>query len=521
MTRLHLQSIATENKIDTAFVFTGISQYAPLPVPYEFSAQFENKAAILKWNIFIHNNIYVAWEIERSENGKTFSPVTTEPYVHLYSPENQNPEYTFKYDTLPANGKEYHYRIRGISSFGEKGSWSAIVKGKGIETIENTPNIKQHNITKGKVTVEWEFPKEYEHTINGFKILRADNHNGKFTELNTKLKPSERKYTDTKPLQTGYYKIAAYKQPGMEKQSFPYLVQLTDSIPPGKPVGLSGTVDTLGVVTLTWKANPEKDIYGYRVFRSVSGKDEFSQRTHRPVSTTTFTDTISTKDLNASIFYKIMAVDQRQNQSEFSNIVEIIKPDNTPPSIPVITAIEPSEGKIKLTWINSTSPDVARHEVFRKKTSDSIWTKIHEIPVPKKVNTEFEYIDTTPEATDSQYKIKAVDKSGNISESFPSIDIKSLKSNQNESVKKIRQQIDRETGRLRLTWQLPGKEIKYIKIYRKTGNQPYSVYATLEGNLSAFEDYKLKTGETYVYAVKLIFVDATVSGFSEEVKVNF
>ena len=48
-------------------------------------------------------------------------------------------------------------------------------------------------------------------------------------------------------------------------------------------------------------------------------------------------DTINSQDLNASVYYRIAAVDQRQNQSELSQPLEILKPDKTAPSVPVIT----------------------------------------------------------------------------------------------------------------------------------------------------------------------------------------
>ena len=116
-----------------------------------------------------------------------------------------------------------------------------------------------------------------------------------FTEIQTKIKSGDRTFTDKKPLGTNYYKVVAYRDSTAQKLSYPYLVQLTDNTPPVKPQELSGMVDSMGIVRLNWFPNPDEDIYGYRIFRSASGNDEFSQRTHRPIADTFYIDTIISK----------------------------------------------------------------------------------------------------------------------------------------------------------------------------------------------------------------------------------
>lgn len=506
---------------DTAFVFTGIKDFSPLPKPIELSAEFGDHTAILSWNSFAQNNIYIAWEVERSNNGKDFQVLTIDPQVSVMPSDEANPEYTYKYDSLPQNNKEYYYRIRGISSFGETGPWSELTSGKGVEAIKATPNITGHEIIKEKVLLNWEFPSEMETAISGFKVLRSTNHKTGFEELRAKLKPSDRSFTDKKPLGTNYYKVLAYRDSTAKKSSYPHMVQLTDNTPPVKPKGLTGLVDSLGIVRLNWQPNPDEDIYGYRVFRSASGNDEFSQRTHRPIADTFYIDTISKKDLNASVFYKIVAIDLRQNQSEFSAVAELLKPDDIPPSIPVFTQTQATNEGILLTWINSTSTDVSKHVVYRFFKGDSSWVELTEMPY-KKGNGESSYTDSECSTSKSnQYKVVAVDKSGNISEPSISIAIQGLRNTKRPGLQKINKEIDYETGKINLSWQLPNNPVKLIKVYRKTNEKEYTLFETLEGDKTVFEDYGMKVGEFYAYRFKLIYKDGSVSEFTNEIKIEY
>ncbi len=507
---------------DTAYTFTGISEFQKLPAPVEFTSEFGDKLVKLGWNTLAQNNIYIAWEIERSEDkGKHFKSLSEDVIVPFFKGSGSKNEYTFKFDSLQQNGKEYHYRIRGISSFGERGPWSEIIKGKGIETIKANANITSHQSDKKGVLLQWIFPAEEEGNISGFRILRSDNHSVGFEDISGRLKPAKRNFLDKKPLGTGYYKVMVYLDTIAQKLSFPYLVQLTDSIPPHRPIGLAGVADSLGVVNLSWQANSEPDIYGYRIFRSASGNDEFTQLTTSPIPDAFYSDTLNKKDLNNAVFYKIVALDHRQNQSEFSDVTRVAKVDLIPPSMPVITQTKVAKEGVILEWINSTSKDLVKHEVFRKLKSDTTWTKIAEVPLKKKA-PKSNYTDIEAPSTHIvMYKVVAVDQNKNSSEPSFSVEIKALSSRKNLSLQKLSKQVDYEKGSLVISWEQPTKEVMHYKVYRKTKTEAYVLYETLDGSQTSFEDYHLKLGDYCAYRIKVVYKDGSVSGFSKEVEVQF
>ncbi|TVR85869.1 MAG: hypothetical protein EA411_12085 [Saprospirales bacterium] len=127
------------------------------------------------------------------------------------------------------------------------------------------------------------------------------------------LSPDSSQFLDEDPLTDGYYKIGLEDVNGNSALSNPYMVQLTDTIPPDIPTGLSGTIDKNGVVSLELDANQEEDIYGYRLMRSDHPDGDFMQIASRVIRDTTFYDYINLKDLNRYVYYLTLSVDNRHS----------------------------------------------------------------------------------------------------------------------------------------------------------------------------------------------------------------
>src|SRR5690606_31469474 len=114
-------------------------------------------------------------------------------------------------------------------------------------------------------------------------------------------------------------------------RSFPYLVQIADDTPPAIPGEIHGEIDSTGTVVLQWKANADADLLGYRVFRSNSPSDDPIEVTTRILSENTFLDTVKVRVLNREVYYRVVAVDQNYNTSEYSARIVLHRPDIIPP----------------------------------------------------------------------------------------------------------------------------------------------------------------------------------------------
>ncbi len=366
-------------EIQEGGVFVGLQDYEELPRPMDLAVIFFDGKSMLSWNYAIHNQIYNSYFIERSMDGVRFERLNDLPLTTLNNSEKTDPLRMFYTDSI-TNGKTYYYRIRGKTPFGEVSPVSEVVLGSGEKQLAYVPHITSKYYEDDKtVLLEWEFMEEGNDLITGFELNRSDNVDGPYKVVVKNIPPETRKVRYDSLMPTNYMTITALGKNGSSRTSFPALVQPVDSVPPHKPKGFHGLVDSLGVVTLSWEANTDEDILGYRIFKGHNKNEEYSQITVSPHQAIIYYDSVSVKNLNSKVYYQLIAVDQRFNMSEPSEVLEIKKPDFIKPTQPVFKSYEIKEGKVHLTWANSSSEDVVKHQIYRREKDSVGWVLIYEI----------------------------------------------------------------------------------------------------------------------------------------------
>lgn len=504
-------------KYDTGYIYTGPDEYRPLPKPTELKASFGDKMVLLTWIKEGVERYYNGFYIEKSQdNGKTFTTVNQKPFVNPEHEMSDRYRFYFFIDSLHENNRKYIYRVYGHSPFGEKGPISDTISGKGIDNIKDNPHITQKEIiNQQQVKIQWEFPSDKAGIIDGFRIVRSHLDTKDFQLISGNLPVECRTFTDTLPLSVNYYKVVAFKEGGAATFSLPVLVQMPDSIPPLPPTGLVAYADTSGRVILRWSRNREPDIYGYRIYRGNSKKEEFSQLTVSPVIDTVFYDFVNLKTLSKHIYYQVLALDNRQNYSKFSPVLEVERPDIVPPVAPLITGLENTTKGIVLQWANSTSGDVIRHIIYRSDNHRKLW-----FPCAEFRDSTQSFTDTlTTSDSVYSYKIRAMDKSGNFSDYSRTVTAKKLLSNSKNLT--IRYKVDRERNLIFLYWNAPQQQVKSFTIYRKSGNGILSMFANVDGNQLSYTDSALEFNHTYTYGIKICYSNGSVSKLSELVIVSF
>ena len=544
--RVHVPVPPNLIKADTGTAYIGVDDFAPLPKPVELEGQFGDKSVLLVWNQLYYQRIYAAYYVERSEDGKNYQITTEQPYVAIQrdTAGAVPTRYLTAVDSLPQNDKTYYFRIRGLTPFAELGPPSdSVIIGQGRGKNELDVVLQKPRLTQQRVQLTWKFDPKYQGKIQGFKVMKAPKAKGSYRALHGGILPAtQRTFTDSVSSGASYYQVQAIglatnqaKTP-VATASFPHLVQLPDSIPPDTPIQLVGKVDTTGVVTLSWSPPQAQDVKGYHIFRSEGAKDEFTRINVVLASDTTYRDSINLQTLNPRIYYKIQAVDYYFNPSELSAILELKRPDKTPPLPPSFVSAVATDSALVLRFQASASPDVARHLLYRTPWGQDQWqlqanftrldtAALKPIQDTALHQTHYEFVEQDlPTGTKYQYTLMAVDSSG--LESPPSRPVTGQIINRGlyPAVKGIEVTKNQDKQWVQLAWQYAQKpNVKTFRVYRAEGDAPLRLYQmyTLKSSQATFRDTQVSSGRWYSYRIQALAPDGTISQFSKAIRVKF
>jgi fibronectin type 3 domain-containing protein len=490
-----------------------------LPRPLEFTASFKGSNVLLQWNRWLHRGTYTAYVVERAVRGGDFVRLHEEPLVTLAAEEQRELRHQYATDSVPHDGKEYVYRIRGLTPFGELGPPSEEASGRATLDPDDTPHITSAE-SRDNVRIEllWEYPVEAEPGLKGFDVRRSGGPGTPYQTLLAKPLPaSARTFVDEAPLHFNYYQIVAITQADRQLVSHVHLAQLVDSVPPLPPRGLRGEIRADGRVYVAWLPNKEADIFGYRVYRGNLAREEFAQVTVEPTAEAVWNDSVSLKTLNRHLFYQVMAIDRSQNHSELSAVLRLAIPDQVKPVPPVFLPPQASREGVALHWVRSGSEDVKRYEVYHLADNDE-WKKLSELP-RKGMDTAYTYLDREgPEGRSRVYTVVAVDSAGLVSDPAVPIQAGKILTAVKPPVK-IKDDVDRTGKRIRLSWQYDEPGVAKYQVYRAREDEPLKLWATLEGN--AFEDKQVVMNTRYTYRVMAVFRSGARSAMSDEVSIKY
>ncbi|MDC1162411.1 hypothetical protein OAT18_03105, partial [Tenacibaculum sp.] len=359
--------------------------------------------------------------------------------------------------------------------------------------------------------------------IKGFELNKSDKVDGHYKTVLKNISSKVRKiqYDNIEP--TNYFKITAIGKHGSNRDSDPVLVQPVDSVPPVKPIGLGGKIDSLGVVTLKWKPNVEIDMLGYRVFRGNNKKEEFTQITVNPHRATIFYDSISVKSLNDKVFYKIVAVDERFNMSEYSDVVTLDKPDFIPPASPVITSYKVEKESVLLKWANSQSDDVVKHEVYRRVRDSIQWNLVSTVfkDSLQVEYTKWEDTNLNNGGIDYQYLIKAVDDSNLKSKNEKSTTVEVPRIKLLSGIKNVGSYVDRSNAFIELYWKIEDpKKIVEVMIYKGSKEKKVTLLRNVIPSVTRIVDEDVNPNNIYVYMFRPVFIDGSL-GQVKKIEVKY
>lgn len=504
--------------VDTATVFIGLEDERALPKPMEVEVEFADQVAMISWNAQIHQNTYTTYWVERSEDGRNFESITKVPIINTYY---KNPgERIYKGDSLATNGSTYYYRVIGIDAFGFEGPPSEVVDGTGLPAFRVAPTISGHEISDDQqVTLFWKVPQIDLSLLSAFSISRESGTTGFTAPVAAELSKQTRQFTDSLPNSSNYYIVTAHDDHGRKIASFPYMVQLEDSIPPVMPVGLKGNITKEGIVSLSWIENVEEDLRGYKVYKSNYKDDGFIELPGEMTEQALLEDSIALNNLTENIYYRVKAFDKRMNPSEFSEILELKKPDLIPPVSPVFTNIQNDSLGLLVQWEISPSEDVEMHLLYRRAVDEADWRLVYE----QEEGMPFYLDKRTEHNTRYAYTLIAVDDDG--LESSPAKPATMMRrSNAGyPPVTNITHTRNTEKKEITLNWAYSHPDVTGYRIYKQMGEVgSWQLFREMEANTDVSHQIvdNYSGNETIRYSVQAEFDSGEKSVMSDEIKIE-
>ncbi|MCB0583159.1 MAG: fibronectin type III domain-containing protein [Phaeodactylibacter sp.] len=417
--RVRPNNVPAGTVLEKGRVSAGTDETEAFPQPNGLTAFPGDRQVRLSWERTGSGEFYTSFIVERSDDGgASFQQVNDKPVIYTTStgPESN---YLFFQDSLPANGQLYVYRVRGHSPFGLPGPASDTVHVVGKpRPVDYTPVIvSMEEQAGGSVQIKWNPAGSLRTQLSGFDVYRSASREGEFVKINSApVSPFLYFYTDDNALPVNYYVVKAVDINGYVLESFPQLMQLNDETPPAAPKDLECAAAANGIVQLRWAPNSEEDLMGYRVFTANQLDGEYAQLTDTWIRDTAFYHQLNLMTLSEDVYFKVLALDYRENQSALSAACEVQRPDIIPPAPPNISEVESTMEGIRLAWQESPSEDVEKYELHRRKVSGYSWD-ILESWGPGELSS---FVDTTASYEfEYEYRLMAIDDAGLRSSSKP------------------------------------------------------------------------------------------------------
>jgi hypothetical protein len=409
-------------------------------------------------------------------------------------------------DSVP-NYEMNTYFIKGVNAFGELSKPSADISGmaRDFTPPAAAQDLKAETGKLRSINLTWKKAEKTEVVKHQIHLSNAID--GPYEPISNVFETEENKFEYTLPgdYDAAFFKVLSLDSIGNGSWSLPAYGFIPDSIPPAIPGGLKGFIDTNAVVTLSWNAGEDRDIIGYRVFYANAADHLFTNLSGKPLADTVYRDTIAKATLTRDIYYRIVAVDRNYNHSEPSAPIRLKRPDHIPPVPAVIHDAKVNETGLELSWINSSSADLAGIRLLIRKQGESKWLEIEELkiqPLPQKHVFSGLATSTWYEVT-----IESADSSGHRTMcekpyAFRTFDRgirpapEHLKANRLENKKAIE-----------LSWEGNFPAGSKVLVYRKAPAAPGLTKYDLVTCTGKYTDEKISPTGNYEYTIKIIYPD--------------
>lgn len=478
------------------------------------NAQEKEHTITLRWEREQVKSSFSAFWIERRQGTGAWQRLNDVPFVPMDNERGAATHHAYTDTTITRDYVPYQYRVLGITPFGMISSEAPVVTAMGRDrTAPPNPVMRRVNDEQGKLVVYWDQPGTTA-DLKGFRVEKTYHTNAAYQPLHRDLlPPSTRQFTDTSSFLIGenHFRVWAVDTAGNASVSLSGYGVLADSVAPAPPIGLKGSIDTAGVVTVHWPWGKERDLLGYRVFFANAADHNFNNLSPEPQQDTVFHDTIPLRTLTKHIYYKVVAVDRNFNHSPLSAVLHLVKPDQVAPVAPVIERYAVNDSAVVIHFIPSSSDDVARHVLLRRSPVDTTWREVVAWNASEQPRT---WTDRTVTAAAAYtYLMQAVDSAGNRSPRSVPLEVRIPQRPEHPSAEAVKAVVVDDV--IQVSWVPPTRPVKHYVIYRSKNGAMANTVGSAGSDATTFADVRVPGNGSYRYAVKAVYADGGSSRIVE------
>jgi hypothetical protein len=507
-----LYELASDGKemLIEASPYISVTEYTSAPPPDSLAIVAGDSRISMRWKP--ETKRYWGVNIYRKTDGDTaFILRNDRPIILSEIPKADGstgyPDIFFDEENLQ-NDIAYTYKVQGIDYFARSTLFSEEIT---VTPKDKTPPSAPHNVNVKvgllDITLSWQHDSQSP-DMKGYNIYRTKGRNGKKLLLNNMLLPVEQRiYYDTVPEPgTFIYQIAAVDSLGNEGFSFLTIGEVLDIFPPAPPTGLQVVADT-GRIVLSWNANRENDLMGYRVYRTVGNnrEDNYVLLNTKIIRDTLFTDSLPRNAKNF-FFYKIIALDSSYNKSPYSAARSARMPDVIPPRAPFIINVSQEAHAIRVEWLNNAESDLAGYHIYRFQPEDSAGTVKRLNIALLKADMHLFTDNWAMPNTSYRYYLTAIDSSENVSLPSTPYDGKMIADEACPfHIKKLKTTV-KKNGTITISWNINTEKedacqggVLYRRNRQTNAYQPVNTLSTDTKYTDQFEDNDTR----YYYQVRV------------------
>lgn len=517
-------------ELDTAYFYVEYSPgFDPLPTPVLEGEEYQDYI-LLKWDILQSPASYTAyWAEVRKPGNEHFELVQKEPFVYSQAQNLHNTEMAHLHykDSLPNLYEPYEYRIYGVDLFGDRSLYSDTVK---VQTRDLTPPVPPRftaieSFDNQYILLNWVKDNEREPDLRGYILEKSLNIEGPYILVSdTLIDPVVVSYLDTSVtvILPHFYRIGAVDTAGNIAFSQPGYGFINDTIPPHKPVGLEGYIDSTGKVHLKWLQNEDIDLQGYRVFISNSVDYEFDNITGFVTPDTTHSFDITLNTTTKHLYAYVVAVDLRFFHSEPSDTIQLTRPDTIPPSMPIIHELSAVEKGVLISFIASSSDDVKYHKVWRKlKQSDQDFI-LHDSIIADGREMVMLLDSNLVSNNTYSYSISAVDYFGNESSRCHPFKISWFENKVIPPPNITQIVVNKESNRIEINYEVIQQpdQVSHVIILRNINSEELKTHSSVSPAQNLIFDQDILRKGVYHYAIQTIYQNGGRSLISDLITIN-